>query len=278
MNNVKIKFSSAAQSEGAATGVNTITALSEMYNELSILDELRSDMFFEISGVESILDPPPDKVSLQNLVDLGNSRASGSLTDYQISGENVVGGKTLWETETLVGFFKKVNSHHPLNNGNSLFVMMPTKEKNIVGLSVKKVGKKNTWCLNTKVTPNKPVRCAYSFVAGGVNDGDCIQEGWRIDDGAGGYHGSPGSGGLIDAIYPDSLNSSLFKLKQDELYTAVKDLYLSDVNAFFFAQEGCEQGRNRGSISSGVLLERINEIGQILQQIITQWKQLVSVK
>ena len=69
MNNVKIKFSSAAQSEGAATGVNTITALSEMYNELSILDELRSDMF-EISGVESILDPPPDKVSLQNLVDL----------------------------------------------------------------------------------------------------------------------------------------------------------------------------------------------------------------
>jgi len=257
MNNVKVEFSSAAQSEGAATGVNTIIALSEMYNELSILDQLRSDLFFEISGVESILDPPTDMASLQNLVDLGNTRASASLSDNKISGENVVGGKTIWENETLVGFFKKVNSHKPLNNGNASLRYDAHQGKTNCGFVRKKVGKKNSWCLNTKVTPNKPVHCAYSFVTGGVNDGDCIKEGWRIDDGAGGYHGSPSSGGLIDAIYPDSLNSSLFNLKQDELYSWINKLYISDANAFFFGPKRVRTGGNRGSISSGVLLDRI---------------------
>lgn len=257
MNNVKIKFASAAQEEGAATGVNTIVALSEMYAELSILDQLRSDLYFEISGVEAILDPPTDMASIQNLINYGNARASASLTDYKISGENVVGGKTLWENETIVGLFKKVNSHKPLNNGDASLRYDAHQGQKDCGIVRKKIGKTNSWCMNTKVNPNKPVRCAYSYVDGGVNDGDCIKEGWRIDDGAGGYHGSPGAGGLIDGIYPDSLNSSLFNIEKEKLYTFIESALFTSANAFFFGPKRVRTGLNKGSISSGVLLERI---------------------
>ena len=91
MDDVKIKFSESAQGEGAATGVNTIVALSEMYTELSELDELRSDLYFEVSGLDAVLNGTSGNITLQTLLNLGTTRLSGLDSDTKLSGENVEG-------------------------------------------------------------------------------------------------------------------------------------------------------------------------------------------
>ena len=52
-----------------------------------------------------------------------------------------------------------------------------------------------------------------------LSDGDCVQEGWRIDDLYGPYHGTPGRGGLLDAIYPKSIRGSFIdeKFRRDSI-------------------------------------------------------------
>ena len=124
-----------------------------------------------------------------------------------------------------MGLFKKVNSLKSLNGENSGFRYDASQGRRSCDFVRQKVGKTNTWCKNKRKNPPKPMTCAWDYVYGGVNDGDCIQEGWRLDDAGGGYHGTPGAGGLVDPIYPESLNSSLIDLKKEELYSKLNTCF-----------------------------------------------------
>ncbi len=255
MDEVKIKFSESAQGEGAATGVNTIVALSEMYTELSELDKLRSDVYFEVSGIDAVINPESGKLSLQDLINLGTSRLSGADSDSKLSGSNVEGGNTKWSNETILGFFKKVNSIKSLNNENSGMRYDASQGRRSCDFVRQKIGKTNTWCDNKRPNPSTPMTCAWDHVYGGVNDGDCIKEGWRLDDAAGGYHGTPGAGGLVDPIYPDSLNSSIIDLKKDYFFSKINNALFSESNAA--GSKRFRTGTNKGSVSSSVLQARM---------------------
>ena len=130
MDEVKKEFSNQAQTEGASTGVNTLIALAGMYQSLSELSAEKSKMYYDLSGMEVVFNPPNNHLTYADLINYGENRVAGSSTDYKLTGSNYIvtqdsaltqrnSTSNEWKNRTLLGVFKKINSMKPLNSGNA---------------------------------------------------------------------------------------------------------------------------------------------------------------
>ena len=179
----------------------------------------------DISGLDVVLYPSNGSLSYTSMVTEGQSRISGSRTDNNLSGDNyriwidpnvddnddytrvqVSSDSTTWNNETLMGVWKKINSLKRVQNGSSYGSFNSHGGKNKCPFRTIPVGKNNS-CQRKKDNGSwRSARCSWEKLTSGhgINDGDCVKEGWIIKDSDTGnptIHGSPGSGGLLDGIY-----------------------------------------------------------------------------
>lgn len=280
MDEAKKNFTNNSQFEGAATGVGALKAMGRLFESLSKLSFARSKLYYDISGLEVVLSPPSGGLSFTEMVNSGQMRIAGSKTDNALSGgtykrwidpnpndsnrhdrDFVASDADTWKNKTLMGVWKKVNSMKRLNSqgGSGRFDAHGGKDN--CGFFRKKVGKNSTPHCKRKRNNGNFIRawCSWEKLTSGrgINDGDCIKEGWIINDSSSGspvYHSSPGSGGLIDAIYPTSIRSSYIQESLDDLYSSINKFLVSRSYA------GAKRAKIGGQVTpvtSGVLLDRI---------------------
>ena len=280
MDKAKQDFTNNSQEEGAATGVGAFKAMGSLFENLSKLSYARSKLYYDISGLEVVLNPPTGNLDFATMVNAGQMRIGGNQSDNQLAGgsykvwidpnednENhhervqVNSDAQTWKEKTLLGVWKKINSLKRLNNqsGSGRFDAHGGKDR--CGFFRKRIGnnsapfckrrKRNgsltrAWCSWEKFTSHR-----------GLNDGDCIKEGWIINDSSSGvpsYWSNPGSGGLIDAIYPTSLQSSYFQNSLQKFYSSIDFGLIKDS---FAGAKRAKIGGNVNYTTSGVLLSRM---------------------
>ncbi len=279
MDQAKIDFTDLSQEEGAATGVGAYTAMGNMFDSLSKLSYVRSKMYMDISGLHVVLYPQSGNLSFASMVNEGQARISGNRTDNNLSGSGykvwvspssdfysrvlVDSDSDTWKNTTLMGVWKKINSLKRVQNGSNYGSFNSHGGKNKCPFRTTHVGKNNS-CKRKKPNNGQWVRARCSWErltsGNGINDGDCIKEGWIIKDsdtGVPDIHGNPGSGGLVDGIYPMSIRSSFIQKNTDQLYTFLNKIFIEKAMA---ASKREHIGIEVPSRTSGQLLSNIERV------------------
>ncbi len=200
VDSIRSEFSQSSQTEGGASGISALTAISKLYEALEEIDTQRSDLFNKISGQEAIPFEHQREQKRIKSVDIDSS-------DYE-EVDNYVFKKTF--AKLIKGLNSNVGHYGPSDKDRhegqySLAQGYDWK----CGFGRKIWKSKNNVCYRND---DKPAKCFWG--GGGQNrksltDGDCVKEGWRIDDLYGPFHGTQGKGGVLDGIYPKSIRSSM---------------------------------------------------------------------
>ena len=220
---IKNKLSSLSQSGGSADGVSSILAIAGLYKSLSDKDDSLSEFYENLSGYEEFSDTYSD--DLDEVFDEHHGRIDSSKYEFEVK----KGGSffhLLRELNSYKGYF---NSDKEKHHGTGRYNLAQGRQG--CGFGGRRIWReKNKFCnrnTNYGSKSNKYPNCdGWGSPWDTIRDGDCVKEGWRLDDPSGGFFGSPSGGGLLDAIYPSSLKSSstnLFfqKLKNKNIFDII---------------------------------------------------------
>ena len=206
VDSIRSEFSQSSQTEGGASGISALTAISKLYESLEGIDNQRSELFNKISGQEAIPFEHQRKQKRIKSVDIDSS-------DYE-EVDNYVFKKTF--AKLIKGLNSNIGHRGPSDKTRHKGQYDLAKGYNLGCNFGRKI-----WRAEDKVcnkNDGNPAKCFWAWDRDNrkkLTDGDCVKEGWRIDDLFGPFHGTQGKGGVLDGIYPKSIRSSMIQSKPD---------------------------------------------------------------
>jgi hypothetical protein len=266
---IRNNLSQLSQTEGSASGVGAYDAMATLYENLIEVDNQRADLFYQISGSDSL---PTSGNGVQN--------------DYRIMSVDIDAalypeGNGYEFKTTLANILKNINSKQGFRSGSG-------KDKHGKGRFNMAKGRKGGCLFGREIWEGKDKACmrndgkkakCYWSLSGDkrrrLSDGDCVKEGWRIDDIYGPFHGTQGKGGLLDGIYPKSIRSSYLDYPNNT--NEVKNPYLDFIKKSILGARAYAAARRK---EIGLDVAPIT-LGQLRSNILRDWRiwadQLVGV-
>lgn len=247
IDSIKNDLALSASSDGTADGTAVLSAMSSLYSKLVTLSLSKSTFYEELLGM--------------NVND-------NKYVSYVYDSDRIPSSEHNPKDDSLFKLLEQVNSRFGYLNdkrtqrhGTGRYNL--AQGRHGCGIWGRRVWKaKNKFCDRNEAVEKSggahPNCDGWGDAWDTIRDGDCVKEGWRLDDPSGGFFGTEGEGGgILDGIYPSSLksggNASINLLQQK-----IKN-YLNTIIAeeSFAGTNRTEIGGDPTPISSGQLLQRI---------------------